>query len=86
MSRIDGLGQLRKLHTLYLVHNRIERIEVSACVCARAYGAQNLTNNTALRLLELGNNKIKVIENVGHLIHMEKLYLGANRISKIEGK
>ena len=36
-------------------------------------------------MLELGDNKLEAIENVGHLLKLEKLYLGANRIKTIAG-
>lgn len=56
---------------LYLVHNKIRRIE-------------NLDNNLALELLEIGDNRLRKIENVNHLKHLRQLYLGKNKIANIE--
>ena len=44
-------------------------------------GVSTLVN---LRCLELGANKIKVIENIDTLSKLEKLFLGKNKIAKLE--
>jgi protein phosphatase 1 regulatory subunit 7 len=35
-------------------------------------------------MLELGNNKIRIIENLGILPNLKELYLGKNKIETIE--
>jgi protein phosphatase 1 regulatory subunit 7 len=69
---LKGLSTLSRLNRLFLVNNKIERIE----------GLENLFE---LELLELGENHIKKIENLEHLTNLEKLFLGKNKIRRIEG-
>ncbi|CAO4371021.1 unnamed protein product [Caenorhabditis nigoni] len=40
--------------------------------------------NLCLEYLELGDNRIRKIENLGHLSKLRRLFLGANQIRKIE--
>ena len=37
-----------------------------------------------LQLLELGDNRIRKIENIAHLTELKELYLGKNKIEKLE--
>ena len=36
-------------------------------------------------MLELGDNKIRVVENLESLSELEELYLGKNKVVKMEG-
>jgi len=49
------------------------------------YRIQNLEGLHKLEELRLDNNKIKKIENIGHLVHLKWLDLSFNAIEKIEG-
>jgi protein phosphatase 1 regulatory subunit 7 len=84
----EGLRHLRLLDTVYLVQNRITKIE----------GLDALGSN--LRSLELGGNRIRVcvavfltkfhlivtknIEGLDALVNLEELWLGKNKITKLE--
>lgn len=80
--KIDNLPSNTDLQELLLASNNIKKIE----------GIENLKN---LKNLELGFNKIEVnnfntaflfvqsIESVDHLVFLEKLWLGKNRIKEI---
>lgn len=37
-----------------------------------------------IRQLELGSNRIRVIEGLQHLVKLEQLWLGRNKITKIQ--
>lgn len=88
LRKIENLGALKKLRVLYLVHNKIRRIE-------------GLEGNLELELLELGariispallnvslcagDNRIRKLESVNHLSKLRQLYVGKNKITKIDG-
>lgn len=44
-----------------------------------------LSHLTTLTLLELGSNRIRVIEDISTLTELRELWLGRNRINKIDG-
>ena len=66
-KNLDVFMNLRKL---YLMDNNIVKI-------------QGLESCTLLEELSLEKNKIKVIENIGHMKYLKKLDLGQNRIQRI---
>jgi Leucine-rich repeat (LRR) protein len=66
---ISGLDKLPNLKRLYLVSNKISKIE-------------NLEQLTQLEMLELGDNKIRKIENLDKLTSLTQLFLGKNKIRK----
>ncbi|KAF7970841.1 hypothetical protein HWV62_22798 [Athelia sp. TMB] len=68
----ETLGHLESIDTIYFVQNRISRIS----------GLESI--GTTLRSLELGGNKIRRIENLDALVNLEELWLGKNKISKLE--
>lgn len=41
--------------------------------------------NSELEVLELGDNRVKVIENLANLSRLKQLFLGKNKIRRIEG-
>ncbi|MFW9873538.1 MAG: leucine-rich repeat domain-containing protein [Candidatus Thorarchaeota archaeon] len=61
--------------SLNLVNRNIENI-------SDIIGLESLSD---LKSLFLANNKIKVISDMGHLIHLEKLDLSRNKIEEIQG-
>lgn len=61
------------LQVLYFVQNKITRIEHLAHLGA------------SLRSLELGSNRIRAIENLDALVNLEELWLGKNKITKLQG-
>ncbi|KAG6886909.1 hypothetical protein C0992_001672 [Termitomyces sp. T32_za158] len=67
----EGLASLISLHTIYVVQNRISKIN----------GFESCIN---LRSLELGGNRIRRMENMESLVNLEELWLGKNKITKIE--
>lgn len=69
-----SLPSLRHVNTLYLVQNKISRLEK---------GELDWCQDT-MKSLELGGNRIRVIENLDKLIHLEELWLGKNKIRVLE--
>ncbi|KAG9011095.1 hypothetical protein FRB94_009238 [Tulasnella sp. JGI-2019a] len=68
----EVISTLSAIHTLYFVQNKFTKIT-------------NLHNiGATLRSLELGGNRIRVIENLDALVNLEELWLGKNKISKLE--
>lgn len=68
---IEGLEHLTLLKDLFFVSNKISKIPQLNLV--------NLTN------LELGDNRIREIENLNGLVHLQQLWLGKNKITKLSG-
>jgi len=68
----DTLEKLTSLKTIYFVQNRITKISGLSGV------------GSTLRSLELGGNRIRVIEELDALINLEELWLGKNKITKLE--
>ncbi len=46
---------------------------------------QAIQHFTNMRLLELGSNKIRQIQNLDMLQNLEELWLGQNRITEMSG-
>ncbi|KIR68608.1 enzyme regulator [Cryptococcus bacillisporus CA1873] len=69
-----SLPSLKNVDTLYLVQNKISRLEE---------GELDWCQET-MKSLELGGNRIRVIENLDKLIHLEELWLGKNKIRVLE--
>ncbi|GIL71375.1 hypothetical protein Vretifemale_1944 [Volvox reticuliferus] len=63
---------LNRLEELYVANNKVTAIAA-------------LSNLTALTLLELGSNRIRVVEGIANLSGLRELWLGRNRITKIDG-
>ncbi|WVQ73241.1 hypothetical protein IAR50_002807 [Cryptococcus sp. DSM 104548] len=68
------LVSLKKVDTLYLIQNKISRVEE---------GELDWCADT-MKSLELGGNRIRVIENLEKLVHLEELWLGKNKIRSLE--
>jgi protein phosphatase 1 regulatory subunit 7 len=68
----DTLHHLSSVRTVYFVQNRISRISSLQGV------------GETLRSLELGGNKLRQIENLDALVNLEELWLGKNKIAKLE--
>lgn len=64
-------NNLSRLHELYLIGNKIKQI-------TGLHGMPNLV------MLELGDNRIRVIENLQELITLEGLWLGRNKLTKMQ--
>ncbi|EIW83980.1 L domain-like protein [Coniophora puteana RWD-64-598 SS2] len=68
----DGLSSLSSLHTVFFVQNKISKIS----------GLDSV--GRTLRSLELGGNRIRFIENLDSLVNLEELWLGKNKITKLQ--
>ncbi|KAG8686519.1 hypothetical protein FRC09_014071 [Ceratobasidium sp. 395] len=68
-----GLERHTQLHTVFFVQNKITKIT----------GVQGLAGT--LKSLELGGNRIRTIENLDGLESLEELWLGKNKITKLQG-
>ncbi|KAH7930192.1 L domain-like protein [Leucogyrophana mollusca] len=68
----EGISHLTSLKTVYFVQNRISKIT----------SLESL--GTTLRSLELGGNRIRHIEGLEALVNLEELWLGKNKLSKLE--
>ncbi|KAG8690731.1 hypothetical protein FRC11_009476 [Ceratobasidium sp. 423] len=68
-----GLERHKSLHTIFFVQNKIAKIS----------GVVGLGNS--LRSLELGGNRIRAIEGLEGLENLEELWLGKNKIAKLQG-
>nr|ODN99830.1 enzyme regulator [Cryptococcus depauperatus CBS 7855] len=69
-----SLPSLKQVSVLYLVQNKISKIEE---------GELDWCKDT-LKSLELGGNRIRAIENMDNLVHLEELWLGKNKIRALE--
>lgn len=78
LKSIESLGNAfycrNTLQELYLCQNKISSVSVAA-----------LGNFKRLKVLELGANRLSRIEGLEELEELEELYLGKNKISKLEG-
>ncbi|KAG2076705.1 L domain-like protein [Suillus decipiens] len=68
----EALSHLRSLVTVYFVQNKISKITGLESVGA------------TLRSLELGGNRIRHIEGLDALVNLEELWLGKNKLTKLE--
>ncbi|KAG8969455.1 hypothetical protein FRC03_002731 [Tulasnella sp. 419] len=68
----DTISNLQSLRTIYFVQNKITKIDH-----LHHFGA-------TLRSLELGGNRIRTIENLDALVNLEELWLGKNKIAKLQ--
>ncbi|KAL7420835.1 protein phosphatase regulatory subunit Sds22 [Cryptotrichosporon argae] len=68
------LPSLTKLQVLYLVQNKIARVDEGAL----DWCADSITS------LELGGNRIRVIEHLERLVHLTELWLGKNKIRELQ--
>ncbi|KAG2107105.1 L domain-like protein [Suillus cothurnatus] len=68
----EALSHLRSLKTVYFVQNKISKISGLESVGA------------TLRSLELGGNRIRHIEGLDALVNLEELWLGKNKLTKLE--
>jgi len=71
MVKING-SHLKSLVELYLISNKITSIDNPL---------EELQN---LELLELGDNRIRTIENLDALVNLKSLWLGRNKIARLE--
>ncbi|KAJ8589004.1 L domain-like protein [Rhizopogon salebrosus TDB-379] len=68
----EALSHLHSLKTVYFVQNKISKITGLGSVGA------------TLRSLELGGNRIRHIEGLDALVNLEELWLGKNKLTKLE--
>ncbi|CDR87134.1 probable SDS22-protein phosphatase 1, regulatory subunit 7 [Sporisorium scitamineum] len=98
IEKISGLDELTKLESLDLSFNNIHHItNVSHLAqCKTIYFVQNKISRVrpqdlqgpiaeSLESLELGGNRLRSIENIGHLTNLTQLWLGKNKITSLEG-
>lgn len=71
-SSTPPLSALPQLETVYFIQNKLSRIE----------GLDGVANT--LRSLELGGNRIREIKGIEKLVNLEELWLGKNKIRKLE--
>lgn len=72
MIRRRDLRSLRKLNELNLAHNLIEEVETRA-----------FSDVTHLRKLELRDNRLRTIEDMGELSDLKTLDLSENSITEV---
>ncbi|OAX41182.1 L domain-like protein [Rhizopogon vinicolor AM-OR11-026] len=68
----EALSHLHSLKTIYFVQNKISKITGLGSV------------GGTLRSLELGGNRIRHIEGLDALVNLEELWLGKNKLTKLE--
>jgi Leucine-rich repeat (LRR) protein len=71
LVNLDGLIGLTKLTELVLDHNKIRNI-----------GEHSFSSLTDLRVLHIEENRLRELRNFAWLVHLEKLFLGMNRIQE----
>lgn len=76
IHHITNIAHLNKLSTIYLIQNKISRVRPDDF---QGPIVQSLTS------LELGGNRLRSIDNVGHLQNLEQLWLGKNKITSLAG-
>lgn len=69
------MSYLAKLHTLYLVQNKIVHVRPVDVAPPLQF---------SLRSIELGGNRLRSLENLGGLVNLEELWVGKNKITKLE--
>ena len=98
IEKISGLDALSNLESLDLSFNNIHHISNVAHLgrCRTIYFVQNKIGRVretdlrgpiaeSLQSLELGGNRLRSIENVGHLKNLTQLWLGKNKITSLQG-
>lgn len=63
-----------RMHTLYLVQNKISHVDPQDLEWAK----------DTMKSLELGGNRLREIENIEMLKHLEELWLGKNKIRELK--
>ncbi|EST07457.1 Leucine rich repeat 4 [Kalmanozyma brasiliensis GHG001] len=76
IHHISNVSHLGACKTIYFVQNKISRV--------RADDLQGPIAG-ALESLELGGNRLRSIENIGHLTNLTQLWLGKNKITTLSG-
>lgn len=72
ISRVSTLGNC---HTLYFVQNKIAGVRPDDLQGPIAQ---------SLRSLELGGNRLRSMENLGHLAQLQELWVGKNKITSMD--
>ncbi|SPO41852.1 probable SDS22 - protein phosphatase 1, regulatory subunit 7 [Pseudozyma flocculosa] len=98
IERISGLDRLDKLESLDLSFNNIHHISNVSHLgsCKTLYFVQNKISKVrpddlqgpiaqSLTSLELGGNRLRSIDNLGHLHALTELWLGKNKITSLRG-
>ncbi|WFD32273.1 protein phosphatase regulatory subunit Sds22 [Malassezia sp. CBS 17886] len=74
IRHVSRVSQLGHCHTLYLVQNKVTRVREGDLKGPIA---------GSLRSLELGGNRLRSLENLGHLEHLTELWVGKNKIPSL---
>ncbi|EFJ51655.1 hypothetical protein VOLCADRAFT_103293 [Volvox carteri f. nagariensis] len=90
---LQGFLQLRRLDCSYnQIRNLLPLADLNSSKLEELYVANNkvtaiaaLSHLTSLTLLELGSNRIRVIEGIASLTGLQELWLGRNRITNVDG-
>lgn len=69
ISQVEGLDNLLVLQELVVDHNRI-----------RAFNDSAFAKPSSLLALHLEENRLRELNNLQHLVKLEKLFLGYNKI------
>lgn len=98
IEKISGLDDLVQLESLDLSFNNIHHISNVSHLgqCRTIYFVQNKISKVrpddlkgpiadSLESLELGGNRLRSIENIGHLTNLTQLWLGKNKITSLQG-
>lgn len=98
IEKVSGLDELTKLESLDLSFNNIHHISNVSHLgnCKEIFFVQNKISRVrpddlkgpiadSLQSLELGGNRLRTIENIGHLTNLTKLWLGKNKITSLQG-
>ncbi|CCF53620.1 hypothetical protein NDA11_006114 [Ustilago hordei] len=98
LEKVSGLDELKKLESLDLSFNNIHHISNVSHLgqCKELFFVQNKISRVrpddldgaiagSLQSLELGGNRLRAIENIGHLANLTKLWLGKNKIISLHG-
>ncbi|CBQ71688.1 probable SDS22-protein phosphatase 1, regulatory subunit 7 [Sporisorium reilianum SRZ2] len=98
IDKVSGLDDLTKLESLDLSFNNIHHISGVSHLgeCKSIFFVQNKISRVrpsdlqgpiaqSLESLELGGNRLRSIENIGHLTNLTQLWLGKNKITSLAG-
>ena len=84
ITKLEGLEELKELNQLYISHNGVEKLEGLENNVSRHFSYSRafvlICDQLELTTLDVGNNFIPAIENIGHLKKLEELWVSVTSL------